>query len=169
SFAEVRKVQNFLNNQILLLFKDCDQNVIGSWEGLSNLKEFDRGYQEAVRKATEFIQSSNPIPIAPKVPEHPQAPEIQNKTDLQEIKVPHETGIEFKNEHQSVLLSELEDGGFSLIQKENSEVIAILKPSSKSGVYHVQIHNQNGNYHSIGFYDGKTLGIEFIADGQRHQ
>ena len=39
--------------------------------------------------------------------------------------------------------------------------MAQLKPSSREGIYHTTVISPDGNYTTIGFYDEKTIGIEF--------
>ena len=159
----LKKGKQFLKNKITVSFKDCKNKEIASYEAVSNEKEFAVGYPDAMKIALQNLQVSLPKELPYEISE------ISNTSILNEIKPQGnisenswiESGIEFRNGSQTVILTEQKDGSFIVIQKNNSSIIAQLVPSSKQGIYHATIVNPEGNYNSIAFYDGKTLGIEY--------
>lgn len=62
--ADVVKLNKFLKNALELKFTDCKGNVVGSYEGVSKIKEYDKGYQEAMRFAVRQAGEYNPSEMA---------------------------------------------------------------------------------------------------------
>ncbi len=161
---DLKKGKQFLKNKISISFKDCKNKEIASFEGVSNEKEFAVGYPDAMKIALQNLRVSLPKELPYEITENTNTSiitEIKSQGNIAENSW-KESGIEFRNGSQSIILTEQKDGSFIVIQKNNSSIIAQLLPSSKQGIYHATITNPDGNYHSIGFYDGKTLGIEYM-------
>jgi len=163
--ADVIKGKLFLKNKVELTFTDCQEKEIARFEGISSEKEYLKGYQEALKNAMQYVKLSFPkeLEYLAKPTEkatNTQTVQIEVNGNISENSI-IENGIEFKNGGQILILSGMKDGSYLLIQKENSALIAQMKPSSKEGIYHVNIIDTKGNYSTIGFYDQKTLGIEF--------
>ena len=163
--ADVIKGKLFLKNKVELTFTDCQGKEMGRFEGISSEKEYLKGYQEALKNAIQYVKLSFPKELDYK------AKPMEKATNTQTVQIDVngnvsekniiENGIEFKNGKQILILTGMKDGSYLLIQKENSAIIAQMKPSSREGIYHVSVIDPNGNYSTIGFYDQKTLGIEF--------
>lgn len=161
----LKKGKQFLKNKITVNFKDCKNTEIASFEGVSNEKEFAVGYPDALKIALQSLRVSLPKELPYEISGNTstlsEIPEIKPQGNVSENSW-IESGIEFRNGSQSVILTEQKDGSFIVIQKNNSSIIAQLRPSSKEGIYHATVASPDRNYHSIGFYDGKTLGIEYM-------
>ncbi len=162
--ADIRKVRKVLKNKVAVEFIDCTKKQILVLEGESNIKELNTGYPDALKKSLQLLRASNPKDLS-----YENTPTIMTTQEIQAVKVQGnisenswlESGIEFRNGTQTVILSGLKDGSYILIRKENSEVMAQLKPSSRKGIFHTTVISPDGNYATIGFYDEKTIGIEF--------
>lgn len=176
--ADVFKLNKFLKNALELKFTDCKGNVVGSYEGVSKIKEYDKGYQEAMRLAIRQAGVYKPSEMAALIGKDT----VENqKTEAPKNQAPSEAvvttvdppmdftsdmGIEFKNSKRSVYLVEMKNNSFLLIDKETSSMIAQLKPSSRAGVYQVTVLGSKEKYTTTGFYDGSSLAIDFIENGK---
>lgn len=169
--ADVIKGKKFLKNKVDVVFTDCQGKEVESLEGISSEKNFAIGYPDALKNAVHMLRISYPrkLDYQPQtVPVIPASnPQIKIEGNISENSW-LESGIEFTNDLQSVILTEQKDGSFILIDKNNSSIIGQMKPSSKEGIYHVTVSDSKGNYHTIGFYDQKTLGIEYMVSPNRY-
>lgn len=161
--ADVKKEKSIFRNIIKLTFTDCNNREIKSIEGISRIKDFHRGNQEALRLAAAEILNS-----APK--EHPvQNNENQIETNFpvrtQNNTAPISSGFEFRNEQMTIRAETKEHGEILLFNKENSEHIATLFTTSRKGVYRAEIQNNDTTTEAIAFYDGVSIEIE-MPDGE---
>lgn len=176
--ADAVKLNKFLKNALELKFTDCNGNVVGSYEGVSKIKEFDKGYQEAMRLAMKQAGAYKPSEMAALIGKDTRG---NQKTETQKIQPPSEAivgtvnppmdftpdmGIEFKNSKRSVYLVEMKNNSFLMIDKATSSMIGQLKPSSRTGVYQVTVLGPKEKYTTTGFYDGNSLAIDFIENGK---
>lgn len=162
--SDILKGKKFLKNKVELVFTDCQGNEIERLEGISNEKSYAVGYPDALKNAVQSLRISFPkeLDYQPKTTTIPTVPtpEIKTQGNISENSW-IDSGIEFQNDGQSIILTEQKDGSFILIDKNTSSIFAQLKPSSKKSVYHVTISDPSGNYHTIGFYEDQNLTIEF--------
>ena len=169
--ADVIKGKKFLKNKVDLVFTDCQEKEISRHEGISSEKSYVTGYPDALKNAVQTLRNSFPkkLDYQPKSVSYvtTTSPEIKIQGNISEDSW-KENGIEFSSGNQTVILTQLKDGSFILIQKDNSAIIGQLTPSSKEGIFHTTIQNSNGNYHTIGFYDGTNLSIEFKDSNQTY-
>lgn len=102
--ADIKKAKSFLNNKLEINFTDCQQQVIYSTEGTSRIKEFQEGYQEALKLAANYIPASmpnNPVFIAPepRIPEDKPTLGKKQETIITAIETPvNNTVTEIKEE-----------------------------------------------------------------------
>lgn len=176
--ADVVKLNKFLKNALELKFTDCKGNVVGSYEGVSKIKEYDKGYQEAMRFAVRQAGEYNPSQMAALIGKdtggNQKTEEIKNQPPSEAVVVAvdppmdftPDMGIEFKNSNRSVYLVEMKNNSFLLIDKATSTMIGQLKPSSREGVYQVTVLGPKEKYTTTGFYDGSSLAIDFIENGK---
>ncbi len=162
--SNILKGKKFLKNKVELVFTDCQGKEIDRLEGISNEKDYATGYPDALKSAIQMLRISYPkqLDYQPKSTQIISAntPEIKIQGNISENSW-IDSGIEFKSGSQTVILTEQKDGSFILIDKKTSSIIGQLKSSSKEGIYHVTVSDPKGNYHTIGFYDGKNLIVEF--------
>ncbi len=162
--SDLLKGKKFLKNKVELIFKDCQGKEIDRLEGISNEKDYATGYPDALKNAVNMMRISYPKELNYQPKTAPvmsvATPEIKIQGNISENSW-MDSGIEFKNDSESVILTEQKDGSFILIDKKSSSIIGQLKSSSKEGIYHVTVSDPKGNYHTIGFYDGKNLIVEF--------
>lgn len=162
--SDILRKKHFLKMKVELVFTDCSGKEIGKFEGISSEKEYSKGYPDALRKASQTIRVSNPKELNYEIPltENTvvsEKPEIQIQRNHLE-NAWFEAGIEFTNENKNLILTEMKDGSYLLIQKENKEIIGQFYPSAKPEIFHVKIIEDSITYNTIGYYDGENLSIE---------
>lgn len=158
--AMVTKEKNFLKNKLTLKFTDCTQKVVFEKEGESKIKEFDKGYQDALKQITNSIAlqtAADSSVIA-------QNTEETTETNFQsgEFPEPQLNTVNLFSDGKNVYSkSDLKDNSFLLINESNAQVFAQFYPSSKTGIYHVKINQSNGeSYFTIGFTNQNSIEIE---------
>lgn len=174
--ADVKKKKNFLKNKVEIVFTNCSQKEVGMVEGTSALKEFDKGYQDALKIASGRVIQQNAKPIESihknkSIPvEIVKASETEIK-DVAEVKPTisqtNSNGNTYSNGDITLTKSDLADGSFYLINESNSQIYAQFFPTSKSGVYRVKLTDAKGNYETIGFFDGNNVEIEINSDNNQ--
>lgn len=159
--ADLEKGKSLLSNKIELTFFDCQQKAIVSVEGISSIKEYDKGYQEAVKLAAKNIQNQNPSAVITQVQKTEIPVEIVKAPEVKptETKV-NSNGNTYSNGDITLTKSDLADGSFYLINEKNAQIYAQFFPSSKQGIYKVKVMDTKGNYETIGYFDGNNVEIE---------
>lgn len=163
--ADVEKEKSFLKNKLALVIKDCYQTEIFRNDGESKIKDFNRGYQDALKNATQSLSISYPKDLDYEKPTtaditatKPEEPKIQGNVSENSW---FENGIEFSDGSQTFVLTGLKDNSYILIQKDNKKIIGQLYPSTRKGIFHTTITDGTTSYTTIGYYDGENLSIEY--------
>lgn len=177
-FADVDRLNSTFNNKILLKFIDCNQTVVQEFEGESKIKEFDSGYKDALKNASDKLKNQNAeFPTyrqdETKVVEIVSEKTIANpgtalfkKYSKQPAKVMnHQTNQVFVDQRINYTKTDLENKQF-ILNSEDEDIVFHFIPSSKSGIYHVSILKENSTISALGFYDGKDLIYEYISENQ---
>jgi|SRR5690606_14065907 len=156
--VDVKKEKSFLKNKLEIIFRDCQENEIAKLNGESSIKEFDKGYQDAMKNAVQNMKIQNAKPIE----EIHQNTEISaNISNTQENKIVSKSSSNlFSNGIIKLTKTDLTDGSFLLINEETAQVYAQFFSSSKTGIYRVKVMDAKGNYETIGYFDGNKLEIE---------
>jgi hypothetical protein len=159
--ADVQKIKSFLNNKLSLKFTDCNGKEIFNSEGMSRIKEYDKGYQDALRKAASSILMQN----AKEQPEEQNEEKIVENSGEINPQITNPENNAYSNGEIILTKSELKDGSFLLIQPDNAQVYAQFFPTSKPGVYRVKMMNPKGeSYFTVGYETGNSLSIELILN-----
>lgn len=176
--ADVVKINKFLKNALELKFTDCNGKEVGTFEGVSKIKEYDKGYQEALRFAMNQAGAYKPSEMAALIGKNSignqktKQPKNQPPSEVVVVAVDPpmdfrpDMGIEFKNRNRSVYLVEMKNNSFLMIDKSTSSMIGQLNPSSRAGVYQATVIGPKEKYTTTGFYDGNSLAIDFIENGK---
>lgn len=160
--ADVKKVKSFLNNKLEVSFSDCAQKNIENFEGTSKIKEFDKGYQEALKLALNKLKVQDAkIPMT-------KLEKAKDETNIEYIPDPinvelakFNTLTDGTRNYQKI---ELQNGGFMLMSENGNQVIAKFEPTSKSGVYRVVVTNNDTNYSSIGYSNENSFSYEVFEN-----
>ncbi len=156
SKAEIQNINSSFRNKLKVVFTDCNDNVIGEYEGESRIKDFEKGYQEALEIAVNKIpmqnaKASDQLIIQPK---------IFKEEELKEIKKEEAKLVIYKANGKNYQINSTKSGSFIMISQENNKVVANFYPSTLQNVYHVEIITENGNYQTIGYIKDNTITIE---------
>ena len=158
--ADILKVKSFLNNKLEVSFTDCSNKSIQKFEGTSKIKEFDKGYQEAIKLALNPLKSQNAKASVPMV----KLEKAQTETTTAYIPEPIGTQVATTNlltdGTTTYQIIELHNGGFMLMSENGNQVVATFKPTLKSGIYRVIVTKGNSNYFSVGYISGNTISYE---------
>lgn len=160
--SDIFKVNSFLKNKLEITFTDCNNREIARLEGDSKIKEYDRGYQEAIKTALNSLKLQNAKPGSQQELNENQ-PDIETVGNPEPVvnAVSQNRNSSYKNGEISLTKSELKDGSFLLIQENNAQVFAQFYPSVKQGIFHVKMINPNGeSYYTIGYVNGNSIRIE---------
>ncbi|MCA4781350.1 hypothetical protein OBK22_09730 [Empedobacter falsenii] len=162
--TDILKVKSFLNNKLEVVFTDCSQNNIETFEGTSKIKEFDKGYQEALKLALMKLKTQNAKTSIPMTKLEQSKKEV-NKVATPE---PKSADVTISNlltdgskNYQKI---DLQNGGFILMSENGNQVIAKFETTSKTGVYRVVVTNGNSNYSSVGYSNENSIAYEVLEN-----
>lgn len=159
--VDLQNVKSTFKNKLKVVFTDCNHSVVGEFEGVSSIKEFEKGYQEALQVAMNQvkIQSAKNTPV------------IQNSNNIisttTDQTVTNQTSANqnlnsyYKLGGKNYEVATTSNGNFVLINQENSQIIAQFYPSTQKNIYHVNIIIPEGNYQTIGYVNGNNIMIEY--------
>lgn len=176
--ADVDRLNSTFSNKVSLKFTDCNQTIVQEFEGESKIKEFDSGYKDALKNASEKLKNQNAESptyrqdetkvvkiISEKTIEHPGTA-LFKKYSKQPAKIRnHQTNQVFVHQKIDYTKTDLENNQF-ILNSEDEDIVFHFIPSSKSGIYHVSILKENSTISALGFYDGKDLIYEYISENQ---
>lgn len=180
--ADIKKMSSAFKNKVMVEFQDCNQTIIGSFEGESNIKEYNEGYKDALKNASLSIAVQ-----AAKMPTYREAENKQvtivtttqtenpgtelfkkysnqNNGNNEEISIQKDKMTAYVFEGQTVYKSDLTEGEFVLMDATKSKTLAYYYPALRANVYHVKVIQGNTNYMTIGYFDGEDLSYEYSAD-----
>lgn len=162
--TDIHKIKSFLNNKLEVVFTDCSQNNIETFEGTSKIKEFDKGYQEALKLALMKLRTPNAKTSIP-MTKLEQSKKVVNEVATPE---PKSADVTISNlltdgtkNYQKI---DLQNGGFILMSENGNQVIAKFETTSKTGVYRVVVTNDNSNYSSVGYSNENSISYEVLEN-----
>lgn len=153
--AEIEDISSSFKNKVKIDFKDCNNRTIASFEGKSNIKDFEPGMQDALKQALVIVPSS-----IPKISTRETTAEYLGKQDeTDKIAV-------YKNNQKVFKKIKISSGRFILVNMENESIYATFSNSFKKEVFRVEM--QNGAK-TIGFQENNNLFIEVPFDDGRYR
>lgn len=162
--SDVLKVKSFLKNKLEITFTDCNNKEIARLEGESVIKEYDKGYQEAMKLAMNNVKVQNARAAPVRQNPEPETAVETSETATYNAQAPAEqndNSSAYKNGGISLTRSDLKDGSFLLIQESNAQVFAQFYPTSKQGVFRVKVINPQGeSYYTVGYTGKDSVSIE---------
>lgn len=163
--VDLEKGKSLLTNKLEIQFKDCKNNIIEKFEGKSNIKEFEKGYQEALLKALAKIGNQN------YTGKNAQISSLPDLTNNEPVALNPTTSIDTTSTENpltnGIKKVELKDGGFLLMNETNMQTIAQFEPTLTQGTYRVTVFEENGQkYSSVGSINGNTITYEVKINGQ---
>lgn len=147
--ADIEDKSSLFKNKILLTFSDCHQIPVQEIKSDSSIKEYEEGFQDALKRALRYV--GNYVPgshqvqqQAEKQPTTPTAPEVP-------------TGSVFTNKGISYQKVNIGNGKFILVKPGSTDPYATFEPTTKSGIYRVALKNLDM---TLGYQENKNLVIE---------
>lgn len=156
--ADIINDSGFLRNKVLVQFKDCNDKVITSIKGASNIKDYKEGYQDALKQTYVSISPASPVAQAQQ-PAHVQEPvatvlEIPSGTNT----VTADTGaVKFSNGKTDFQKIQIDNSQFILVGADSSSSFATFKATTKNDTFRVKL--QNGSA-TMGYYENGNIVIE---------
>lgn len=158
--ADIVNDSGFLRNKIILEFKDCNGKVVASQKASTSIKEFEEGFQDALKQALVVLPVSAPKVIA-----------VQTETVVQEVQ-PSEPVKEVarQTEEKEVLQSgkysngkvglqkvQIDESQFILVESNSSVPFATFRSTSKKDTFKVKLKSGES---TIGYYENGNIVIE---------
>lgn len=155
--AEVVNDSGMLRNKVIVKFKDCNNKEIASLKGASSIKEFEAGFQDALKQAMTAVPASNPIknPV-PLPPVENYAPQMMTKeVVIEDTKAVSGAEI-FSNQGSKFKKIQLSTKQF-ILTDESSSPFATFTETTKKDVFRVKFRNGQS---SIAYFENGNLIIE---------
>lgn len=162
--ADIINDSGFLRNKVLVQFKDCNDKVVSSIKGASNIKEYKEGYQDALKQTFVSISPANPTaqPASQvKVQETVTTNSTQVVTNSSSSSVDN-TALKFSNGKMDLQKIHIDNSQFILVNSNSSSPFATFKVTTKSDVFRVKL--QNGES-TLGYYENGNIVIEMPVSG----
>ena len=155
--ADILNDSGLLKNKILVQFKDCNDKLIATIKGSSNIKDFKEGYQDALTKTFVSISPANPSvqsTVQTKVHEPMISTQPVTNVSLSAI---DNTAIKFSNGNMDLQKIQIDKSQFILVNSNSSSPFATFKTTTKNDVFRVKL--QNGGS-TLGYFENGNIVIE---------
>lgn len=157
--ADVINDKTFLRNRVILQFKDCNDKVILESKGMTDIKEFEEGYQDALKQALLKVSVSNPVTT---LSIQPASTATNNVVVTSEVVTVNDTSQEtgasrFSNGRQDLQKVQIDANQFLLVKSNSSIPFATFKATTKRDVFRVKLENGNA---TIGYFENGNIVIE---------
>lgn len=154
--ANILNDSGFLRNKVLLQFKDCNDKVISSVKGSSNIKEFKEGYQDALKQTFVSISPANPA-VQPVAQTKVQETNISSQSLTNSIPTSDNSAVRFSNGKIDLQKIQIDNSQFILVGPNSSSPFAAFKATTKNDVFRVKL--QNGDL-TLGYFENGNIVIE---------
>jgi hypothetical protein len=153
--ADILDDKSMFRNKVILQFKDCNSKVVYSEKGSSTIKEYEPGFQDALRLVLVKIPVSNPSPEIQKVQESKQVEETKNGNEVKIAQTP--TAQKYKNGSLNLQKIQIDGNQFILVDGNSSVPFATFKATTKQDVFRVKLGSGES---TIGYYENGNIVIE---------
>lgn len=154
--AEIEDISSSFKNKVKIDFKDCNYKTVASFEGKSNIKDFEPGMQDALHIATIGISVSNPAMQEVLVTKEKLAKPLTIYTESVGENSDKIIQI-YSNGNLNFNKINLSNGEFILSNPNNSSPYGIFKPSTKKDVFHVQLQDKTN---TLGYIENGNIVVE---------
>lgn len=152
--ANLKNDSNFLRNKLLLEFKDCNDKVVFTTKGGSNIKEYKEGFQDALKQALVSVPASNPTEIQAVANNSTEQPKNENVASSPVAE--NKTG-KYTNGKMSLQKIQIDANQFILADPNSSVPYATFKFTSKKDVFRVKM--ADGSF-TIGYMENGDIVID---------
>lgn len=157
--ADVLNEKSLLRNKISLQFRDCNNKIIYSEKSSSTIKEFEPGFQDAMRQAAAKIPVSNPDNTS--VGTAPANETIAMQTTnsganskAQDIK---KSAQKYSKGNLTLQKIQIDESQFILVDGNSSVPFATFKTTAKNDVFRVKLASGES---TLGYYENGNIVIE---------
>lgn len=166
--ADVVNDSGMLRNKVLVRFKDCNNKVIATQKGASSIKEFEEGFQDALKQALTAVPASSPTKDLAITPQSdtgisvsstlspPKAPENSSEKDVRQEKAGSGGAQIFSNQGVKFQKIKLSNQQF-ILADQSSTPYATFTLTTKEDVFRVKL--QSGKM-TIGYMENENIVIE---------
>lgn len=155
--ADIVNDSGFLRNKVLVVFKDCNNKVIASQKGSSSIKEFEEGFQDALKRALMSVPVANPKEIKTENLTQELQTESVNEVASLKKETTTEKTITYTNGKLIVQKIQLEDNQFIFVENNSSVPFATFKPTTRKDSFKVKL--QSGE-NTFGYLENGNIIIE---------
>lgn len=156
--ADVVNDSGFLRNKVILEFKDCNGKVVASQKASTSIKEFEEGFQDALKQALVSVPVSTPKEIETKMAvQEVQYAEPVKEVSVQKVENATSQSGKYSNGKISLQKVQIDDSQFILVESNSSVPFATFKSTSKKDTFKVKL---NSGESTIGYYENGNIVIE---------
>lgn len=157
--ADVINDKTLLRNRVILQFKDCNDKVVLESKGTTDIKEFEEGYQDALKQALVKVSVSNPVETLSIQPANTATSKVTVTSEVVTVNdASPETGAsKFSNGKVDLQKVQLDANQFLLVKSNSSVPFATFKATTKKDVFRVKLENGNS---TIGYFENGNIVIE---------
>ena len=157
--AEMLDDKSMFRNKVILQFKDCSNKVILSEKGSSTIKEFEPGYQDALKQTLVKIPVSNPKVTVEQVVESksPEVAKTSSESTSKQNSQQASTALRYTNGKTTLQKIKIDDTQFILVDGNSSVPFATFRSTAKKDVFRVKLSSGES---TIGYYENGSIVIE---------
>lgn len=185
--VDVLNDSGIFRNKVILLFKDCNSKVMMSQKGSSSIKEFEAGFQDALKQALKEVPVSDAkeisnIPVPPafgtitssgnKINEVATLEAVKDDTIQKASKVTAEKASnsfskadKYDNGVISLQKVQIAKDQFILLEDNSSVPYATFKETTKKDVFRVTMKSGDA---TIGYIENGSIVIEIPMGNDRY-
>ncbi|MCQ9641924.1 hypothetical protein MP478_21290 [Chryseobacterium sp. WG14] len=162
--ANVLDDSGLFTNKVILQLSDCNKKTILESKGRSNIKEFEKGYPDALKQALMNVTISNPVNILPAQTSDTASSTQNTASDTPAATTAVSTASNFSNGKLDLQKVQIDNTQFILAKSGSSVPFAIFKSTSKKDVFMVKLDNGTT---TIGYFENGNIVIDVPqADGK---
>ncbi|RKS95865.1 hypothetical protein [Chryseobacterium defluvii] len=162
--ADVLNDSSLLRNKVLLQFKDCNDKVVLSSKGSSNIKEFVGGYNEALQQSLVSVPVSSPVDMGTTTTQLAVVNEVKEVTSVApastttaSVSPVEKKAKRYSNGKLDLQKIQIDANQFILADSNSSVPFATFRATAKKDVFRVKLANGDS---TIGYFEGKNIIIE---------
>lgn len=154
--ADLLDDSNMFKNRVILQFKDCNNKVVLSQKANSSIKDFEPGFQEAVKNALVSVPTSNPN-LQKLAETKPVETKPQEEIKTVDAKTETSSAQKFTNGNLNLQKIQIDNSQFILADGNSSVPFATFKSTTKADVFRVKLSSGDS---TIGYYENGNIIIE---------
>lgn len=164
--AEVENDSGMLRNKVIVKFKDCNSKVVATQKGASSIKEFEEGFQDALKQAMTAVPASNPIenPVVQSPAGNNSVPEMMTKEVVSEVSGSASGAEMYTNQGVKFQKVKLSAEQF-ILTDQSSSPFATFTATTKKDVYRVKFRDGQS---SIAYFENGNLIVEMPLSGESY-